>query len=147
MLYIASDHRGYQLKKYLLRYLDKQLKLKAEDMGPYEYVATDDLQDYAIPLARKVAANPEHRGILMCGSGQGMCITANKIKGIHAILGYSIETAEMSRRHGNANVLCLSADTLSEEHAAAIVKKFLGTEFDNEEPLIRRLGKIDAIEN
>ncbi len=147
MIFIASDHRGYQLKKYLLRYLDKQLKLSAEDLGPYEYVATDDLQDYAIPLAKKVAESPENKGILMCGSGQGMCITANKIHKIHAVLGYSIEAAEMSRRHGNANIVCLAADVVSEEHAAAIVKKFLETEFDNEERLIRRLQKIDAITN
>lgn len=147
MLYIASDHRGYQLKKYLRRYLEKQLKLTAEDLGPAEYVVTDDLQDYAIPLAKTVLKHPDHRGILICGSGQGMCITANRFKGIHAILGYSIEAAEMGRRHGNGNVLCLAADVLSEEHAVAIVKKFLETEFDNEERLIRRLQKMDTIES
>ncbi len=147
MIYIASDHRGYQLKKYLLRYIEKQLTLTAEDMGPHEYVAIDDLQDYAVPLARTVVKNQANRGILMCGSGQGMCITANKVKGIHAVLGYSIEAAEMGRRHGNGNVLCLAADVLSEEHAAAIVKKFVETEFDGDERLVRRLKKIDAIEN
>ncbi len=145
MLYIASDHRGYQLKKYLARYLDKQLHLSVEDMGPTEYVATDDLQDFAIPLAKNVLKNPENRGILICGSGQGMCMTANRFNGIHAIMGYSIEAAEMGRRHGNGNIICLAADVLSEEHAAAIVKKFLETEFDNDERLLRRLHKMNSI--
>lgn len=145
MLYLASDHRGYQLKKYLLRYLKKQLKTPATDLGPTEYVATDDLQDYAIPLAQEVLKNSEHRGILICGSGQGMCMTANRFKGVYAIMGYSIEAAEMGRRHGNGNIICLAADVISEEHAAAIVKKFLETAFDNDERLLRRLKKMDTI--
>lgn len=145
-LYIASDHAGYQMKKHLLHYLDVQLHLSAEDLGPTAYVETDDFPDYAIPLAQKVAANPDSRGILICGSGHGVCIAANKVAGISAIVGYSIAAAETGRAHNNANVLCLAGRVLSEDHAAAIVKKFLTTEFSNGERFVRRNDKIRAVE-
>ncbi len=146
MLYIASDHAGYQLKKYLLKCLKNQLKTKAEDMGPLKYVETDDFPDYAVPLARRVAAEAVSKGILICGTGHGMCIAANKVKGIRAIVGYSIEAAERGRRHNDANVLCLAGRVLSNEHAAAIVKKFLETKFEGQERLVRRNKKIEEIE-
>lgn len=146
MLYIASDHAGFQLKKYLVRYIEKQLKLEVEDMGPAEFDKDDDFPDFALPLAKKVAADKDSLGILICGSGHGVCIAANKVSGSRAILGYSIEAAEWARRHNNANVLCLAGRVLTEEHAAAIVKKFLENSFDGEERLVRRIAKIEAAE-
>lgn len=146
MLFIASDHAGFQLKKFLLKYLKTQLKLEAEDLGPASFQEGDDFPDFAVPLTKKVVADKNNRGILICGSGHGMCIAANKIKGARAIIGYSIEGAEMGRRHNDANILCLAGRVISEEHAAAITKKFLATEFQNEERLIRRNGKIAELE-
>ena len=129
MIYISADHAGYQLKKELVDYLAKKLEFEITDLGPKEYDKEDDFVDYAVKLAKKVAEDHENRGILICGSGHGMCIAANKIKGIRAITGYSISGAEFGRQHNDANVLCLAGRVLSKDHAEAIVKKFLETEF------------------
>lgn len=146
MLYIASDHGGYQLKKYLIRYLKNQLKIKAVDLGARAYDPTDDFPDFAIPLARQVIKGKNNQGILICRNGQGVCIAANKVKGARAAFGFSIECTEWARRDDHANILCLPAEYISEEHAAAIVKKFLETEYDNDERFVRRLKKIAKIE-
>lgn len=146
MIYLSSDHAGFQLKKFLLTQLEKALKLPTDDLGPFEYNKDDDYPDYAIALAKKVVKNKINKGILICGSGQGMCITANKIKGIRAILGYNIEGTELGRRDNDANVLCLPGKIISHEHALAIMKSFLNTEFDGLPRRIRRLKKIAAIE-
>lgn len=146
MMYIASDHAGYQLKKYLVEQFAKNLKLEIRDLGPAKYEEEDDFPDFAIPLAREVVKDKQNRGILICGSGHGMCITANKINGVRAILGYNIEGTEMGRKEEDANVLCLSGRMLSNEHAVAIVKRFLETPFDDQDKRVRRLKKISAIE-
>ncbi len=146
MIYIASDHVGLQLKQTLLAQLETVLKLPVTDLGPVTYQETDDFPDFAAPLAKKVVANAENRGILICGSGHGMCIAANKIKGVRAIVGYSIEGAELGRRHNDANIVCLAARVISNDHALAIVKKFLTTNFESAERLVRRNQKIAAIE-
>lgn len=146
MLYIASDHGGYQLKKYLIRYLKNQLKLKTVDLGAPAYDPADDFVDYAVPLAKKIVSAKNNVGILLCRNGQGVCIAANKIKGVRAAVGFNIENAEWARRDDHTNILCLPAEYISEEHAAAIVKKFLETDFDTDARFIRRLKKIKALE-
>lgn len=146
MLYIASDHAGFQLKKHLITYIKTQLRKTTKDLGPKKFDKEDDFPDFAAPLAKKVAIKDGDLGILICGTGHGVCITANKIKGVNAILGYSIEAAEMGKKHNNANVLCLAGKVLSNEHANAIVKKFLETKFENAERLMRRNKKITALE-
>lgn len=146
MLYIASDHAGYQLKKHLVRYLKTQLKQQVTDLGPDQYDAEDDFPDYATPLAKKVAKEKNAQGILICGTGHGVCITANKIKGIRAAVGYNIESAKRARKEDDVNVLCLAGRFLSDEHAASIVKSFLEHAFDNQEKRVRRLKKIEALE-
>ncbi|MDO8626171.1 MAG: RpiB/LacA/LacB family sugar-phosphate isomerase [Candidatus Magasanikbacteria bacterium] len=153
MLYIASDHGGYQLKKYLLRYFKNQLKIKAVDLGPKKYVATDDLQDFAALLAKKVVKNKNparreggNRGILICRGGQGMAMTANKIAGIRAMMGFSIENVKWTVRDDHANVLCLAAEYCSSEHAAQMVKTFLNEKYDNDPRFLRRLKKIESLE-
>lgn len=148
-LYIAGDHGGYQLKKRLLRYLENELNIKAEDMGPYEFVQTDDYPDYAIPLAKKVVET-NGRGILICTNGIGVCIAANKVKGTRAGIGYNIDVAESMVNDDNANIICLAAKLSSDEHAMAIVKKWLETSFSGEgarERYVRRLNKIAEFEN
>ena len=146
MLYIGADHRGFKLKKYIIRYLNKQLGIKVEDLGAYEYNPEDDAPDFAKKVALKVAKQKNAKGVLLCWTGHAMCITANKIKGVYAILGQSVESAEMGRRHNNANILCLPTKFLTNEHATAIVKKFLETEFDGEKRLMRRNNKIKKLE-
>lgn len=146
MIYIASDHAGYHMKKDLLEFLVKKNGLDVEDMGPTQHDENDDFPDFAAPLARKVAAKPENRGILICGSGHGMCIAANKIKGVRAIVGYSILGAEIARQHNDANILCLAGRVLSKDHAEAITKKFLDTAFKDEPRYNRRNEKIAELE-
>jgi ribose 5-phosphate isomerase B len=145
-LYIASDHGGYQLKKRLLRYFTNELNIEAEDVGPTEFDEEDDFPDYIIPAAKKAVKN-KGEAIMICGSGIGACISANKVKGMQAALGYNIEVAEMSRKHNNVNGLCLAGRVLTDDHAMAIVKKwleskkeFLGGKYQ------RRIDKINALE-
>lgn len=147
-IYIASDHGGYQLKKRLLRYLENELNVKAEDMGPMEFDQADDYPDYALPLARKVVET-DGRGILICTNGIGVCIAANKVKGVRAGIGYNIDVAQSMVNDDNANIICLAAKLSSDEHAMAIVKKWLETKFSGEgarERYVRRLKKIAELE-
>ncbi len=146
MIYITSDHRGFQLKKHLFTYIKTQLKKPITDLGPKTYDKDDDFVDFAIKLGKKVTLKKNDLGIAICGSAQGMCIATNKIKGVRAIIGYSIEGAELGKRDNDANVLCLSSNSLSNEHSNAIVKKFLETNFDGLERRVRRLKKIAELE-
>lgn len=146
MIYIASDHGGYQLKKQLLQFFKNQMHLEVQDMGPKEYQENDDFPIFAIPLAKKVASEKDSLGILICRTGHGMCIAANKVKGIRAILGYNIEAAEKGKTDEDANILCLAGDVLTEEHAGAVVRRFLETKFDAEDRRLRRLKQIEEIE-
>jgi len=144
-LYIASDHGGYQLKKRLLRFVQNELGREIEDLGPNEYVETDDYPDYVIPLAKKIIKT-NGRGIVICKNGIGVCIAANKVLGIRAGIGYNLMAAETMMRDDNTNVLCLAAKALSEDHALAIVKKWLATTFSEEERHVRRLQKVKTLE-
>lgn len=146
MIYIASDHRGYQLKKELFDFIKTKLEKEIVDMGPAKYDEEDDFVDYAVPLAEKVVSVKNSLGILICGSAHGMCIAANKIKGARAIVGYSISGAELGRQDNDANILCLAGRILSKDHAEAITKKFLETNFKSEERFTRRLDKIAELE-
>ena len=114
-LYIASDHAGYQLKKRLVRYFENELEIPFEDMGPHEYNELDDFPDFVIPAAKK-AVETNGRAILICGSGIGACISANKVKDMYAGFGYNIEVAGLMRQHNNTNGLCLAGRVLSEDH-------------------------------
>ena len=144
-LYISSDHAGYQLKKRLIRFLEKELQRDVVDMGPTEHDPEDDFPDYVIPTAKK-AVEAHGRAIMICGSGIGTCIAANKVKGMYAGLVYNIESAELSRKHNNTNGLCLAGRVLSEEHAMAMVKKWLETDFIGDK-YDRRNKKIETEEN
>lgn len=145
-LYIASDHGGYHHKKRLLRYLQKELNIPVEDMGPASYTEDDDYPDYVIPLAQRVVKE-NARGIVICKNGIGVCIAANKVRGIRAGIGYNISAAQTMVTDDNTNILCLAAKLSSEDHAMAIVKKWLETEFTNEERYVRRLQKVAEAES
>ncbi len=142
---IASDHRGYQLKNRLMQLLESVDNVDGRvDYGPQD-VSTVDYPDYAAMVARGVASGEVDRGILICGTGIGMCITANKFGGVRAATCHDSVTAEYSRLHNDANVLCLSADQLSDQLADQIVRIWLKTEFEQGRHA-RRLQKIADLE-
>ena len=143
MIYIGADHRGYKHKEVLKKYLDA-LGYKYKDVGALEYDEDDDYPDFAKPVAEKVAEDPEsNRGILLCGSGVGVDITANRFKGVRSALVSTVDLAAHARRNDNCNVLSLAADILEEKKMKKMVKTFLETEFSGEKKYVRRLNKID----
>ncbi len=144
-LFIASDHGGYALKKRLVRYVQNELEREIEDLGPHEYVETDDYPDFVVPLTQKVLET-QGRGIIICRNGIGVCIASNKIPGIRAGIGYNIAAAESMMKDDNTNVLALAADHVSEEFAMAILKKWLENNFSGEERHVRRLAKVQELE-
>lgn len=141
-LFIASDHGGYHLKNRLVRYIQNELKLSIEDLGPHEYMEDDDYPDFVLPLAKKVMEQ-NGRGIVICKNGIGVNIAVNKIPGIRAGIGYNLMAAETMMTDDNTNILSLASKAISEDHAMAVVKKWLETEFSNDERHIRRLKKIE----
>jgi len=145
MFYIAADHAGHHLKKDLEQ-LFKNQTMEFEDLGAKSYDEKDDFVDFAVPLAKKVVETG-NKGVLICGSGHGMCMAANKIPGVRAIVGYSISGTELGRKHNDANILCLAGRVITKDHALAIIKTFLNTEFSGEERFVRRNEKISKLEN
>lgn len=141
MIILGSDHAGFDLKEYIKEYL-KKLKIEYEDYGTYSSDSVD-YPDIALKVAKKVAN--KNKGILICGTGIGMSIVANKIKGVRAALCHNEYEAEMSRAHNDSNILVLGGRILSPELAKKIVKKWLDTKFEGNRHK-RRLDKIKEIE-
>ena len=138
---IGSDHAGYKLKEEIKTFL-KRKKIAVRDFGTTSEESCD-YPDFAYPAAKAVAAGKFDRGILICGSGVGMTIVANKVAGIRAVNAYDIEIAKQSRLHGDCNVLCLAGRKMKREKALKIVDVWLKTPFSNEERHLRRLRKIE----
>lgn len=145
MLYIAADHAGYQLKEELKSFLTDE-GYEMVDLGPEQLDLTDDYPDFAKKLALAVADSQNSGGILICGTGQGMCLVANKIKGIRAVLIYDEFTARTAAEHLDANIICLGGRTTDFENAKKLVKIWLDTEFEESERHQRRLEKIRKME-
>ena len=141
---LANDHRGYRLKTLLKKRLD-EMNIESLDVGAF---STDsvDYPDFGALVAEKVSKGDYDRGILICGSGIGMCVVANKFPGIRAALCHDIHTTKMSREHNDSNVLCLGADMISEGLAQELLITWLETEFQGGRHL-RRIEKIRAIES
>lgn len=146
MLYLGGDHAGYKLKKEIKKYLDKK-QIAYQDIGPLQLVPIDDYPDYGFKVAKKVAKNLENRGILICGSSVGVCIVANKVKGIRAGSVTDVELIKFARAHDDMNVLCLSGWNTPVSKAQKIIDAFLRTPFSGEARHIRRIHKITRIEN
>src|SRR5436305_1051301 len=125
---IGSDHRGFESKRRLVAFL-QGLGHEVEDMGTVGPESAD-YPDFAFLVGEAVSAGRAGRGVLICGTNIGMCIAANKVKGIRAAPCHDTITAEMSRRHNDANVLCLSADLLGEQLMEQMVRIWLQTPFD-----------------
>jgi ribose 5-phosphate isomerase B len=140
---IGSDHRGFDAKRHLVGLL-QQLGHEVLDVGPQGRESVD-YPDYAFQVAGAISEGRVERGILICGTGIGMCIAANKVHGVRAAPCHDSITAEMSRRHNDANVLCLSADLLSEELMERMVRIWLDTAFESGRHA-RRVDKIVRFE-
>jgi ribose 5-phosphate isomerase B len=141
---VGSDHRGFHVKRRVLNYL-REKKHEVLDVGT-DSEESVDYPDFAVLVARKVAAGEADRGILICGTGIGMAMAANKFHGIRATPVHDDVTAELSRRHNDSNVLCLSADLLGERLISHIVDLWLTTEFEAGRHA-RRLDKIRTFED
>ncbi|MFO1019322.1 MAG: ribose 5-phosphate isomerase B [Planctomycetales bacterium] len=140
---VASDHRGFAVKDKIVRMINSSGH-EAIDFGP-ESPESVDYPDYASKVARAISNKEVERGILICGSGMGMCIVANKYDGVRAAPCHDDLTAEMSRLHNDANCLCLSADLLGDRLVNRMVEIWLSTEFEGGRHS-RRLEKIAEIE-
>ena len=141
LIALGSDHAGFQLKKKIIQYL-KNNKITYRDFGT-DSEASCDYPDFAFPVARAVAAGEYERGVLICGSGVGVTITANRVKGIRAVNVNNLYTARQSRAHGDANVLCLAGQRLPAARALRILDIWLKTPFSGEERHLRRIRKLD----
>ena len=136
---IASDHAGYKLKENIKDHLINKY-ISIFDMGPFENKSVD-YPDYAKKLAKRVKAKKSDIGILVCGSGTGMAISANKIKGIRAAVCYNIKSTRLSRQHNNANIIALGARLTKKSVSLKLVETFLKTNFEGGRHL-KRIRKI-----
>jgi ribose 5-phosphate isomerase B len=125
---LGSDHAGYLLKGAIKAHLDEK-EMQFKDFGTFK-MDSADYPEFSYKVSQAVASGDYDLGILICGTGIGMCITANKIKGIRAAVVHSVETAKLSRLHNNANVLCLGGRILEEKAACEIVDTWLMTSFE-----------------
>lgn len=144
-IYIGADHRGFELKEILRAWLVSQ-DYQVEDVGAVVYDATDDYPDYALKVAQKVVSDPNSRGVLLCGSGVGVDMVANKVDGVRAGLGLSPEQIISARTDDDINVLVIATDYINEEKAKKMVEVFLTTEFSGASRFTNRLEKIEEIE-
>ncbi|TAF67074.1 MAG: ribose 5-phosphate isomerase B [Cytophagales bacterium] len=126
---IGADHAGYTYKKNLIEFLEKELNTTVKDLGTHSEDSTD-YPDYAHPVAEAVEKEPNTIGILICGSGNGVAITANKHQNIRAALCWDTEIASLARQHNDANVICIPARFVSLEKAKEMLKAFLTTNFE-----------------
>lgn len=140
---VASDHRGYSVKEKILSFLT-QMGEEALDYGP-DASESVDYPDFASKVAQAISAGTIDRGVLICGTGIGMCIVANKYPGVRAANCHDDLTAEMSRAHNDSNVLCLSADLLGDQLVNRMVEKWVNTDFEGGRHA-RRVEKISDLE-
>ena len=137
---LASDHAGLRLKEKVKKYLARK-KIEYEDLGTESFTSVD-YPDYALKVAEKVVKNKNTRGILVCGTGTGMTIAANKVKGIRAVAAYDAYSAKMSRIDNDTNVLGLRGRFFPLEKIKKIITVWLDTPFSGEKRHERRIKKI-----
>jgi len=141
---LGADHGGYSLKNELLARLRGQYDMS--DMGAHKYDPDDDYPDFADAVAKTVASGKAQRGILVCGSGVGACIAANKVPGVRACLCHDTYSAHQGVEHDDMNVLCLGARVIGIELAAELIEAFLKARFSSEKQHRRRLKKVLNLE-
>lgn len=145
MIYIAADHRGFELKQKIYKHLLDE-GMQVTDLGNDHLDQNDDYPEFAQKVAEVTAGAEENRGILLCGSGAGVDIVANKVSGIRSALVFDKPRAIQAREHEDVNVISLPADTLDEESAWEIVSAFLNTPFSNDPRHVRRLEEVEEVE-
>ena len=142
-IYAGSDHAGYSLRGRVVAHL-RERGYEVEDLGAHTTESTD-YPDYAAAVGRAVREHPGSLGVLACGTGMGVCMAANKVRGIRGAPVWSLESARLARAHNDANVLCLGARLTPESEALALVDKWLETPFEGERHQ-RRIEKVAALE-
>lgn len=145
MIYLGADHRGYELKEKIASWLF-EMKIEFTDMGATSLDPHDDFTKYAESVASVVANENLSKGILLCGSGVGVDVTANKFDGIRSSVGKNADQVEAGRRDDDMNILVIAADYTSEEEAKDMVNKFLETKFSGKERYKRRIKEIEKLE-
>jgi len=143
-IYLGADHAGFKLKESLKKFLTKQ-KISFQDLGNAKYDGDDDYPDFGKKVAEAVAKHGG-KGVLICGSSYGVCIVANKKRGIRAVSISTAKDAQLARQHNDANILCLSGWELRPEYAAKILMTFLKTKDSRAVRHVRRLRKIREYE-
>jgi ribose 5-phosphate isomerase B len=142
---IATDHGGYPLKAEMMQAL-KQAGHEPIDLGAYSIDPTDDYPDFALAVGQAIQSHQAERGIVICGSGVGACVAANKMRGIRAGLCHDTYSAHQGVEHDDMNVLCLGARVIGDELAREIVLAFANARFNGEDRHVRRLNKVLKIE-
>ncbi len=142
---IGSDHAGFQLKDTVIKRVEA-LHHVAIDLGAYEYVPHDDYPDFAFTVAQAVVDGRADRGIILCGSGVGASIVANKVRGIRAAVCHDTYSARQGVEHDDMNVLTIGTRIIGSSLAQTIIDAFVGAVFSGEERHARRLKKLMAIE-
>ncbi len=143
---LTADHNGFELKKELIEHIEF-LGHEAIDLGPYEYESTDDYPDYAKIISDNVSKQETDRGIMICGSGVGASVAANKIKGTRAAVCHDIYSAHQGVEHDDMNLLCIGSKIIGVEIAKELVKAFIDAKYTGEERHSRRLNKVLNMEN
>jgi ribose 5-phosphate isomerase B len=142
---IASDHGGFELKNKLYAWIKEQ-GYDVTDLGNKVYDAKDDYPDFAALAAREISAGTADRAIILCGSGVGACIAANKFSQVRASVTHDTYSAHQGVEHDAMNTICIGARIVGENLAVEIVRSFLGAEFQQEERFLRRLEKLNQFE-
>ncbi len=145
MIYIGADHRGFELKEKIAKWLF-EMQREFEDLGAQSLVPDDDYTKYAEEVASLVGKNENSRGILLCGSGVGVDIVANKFDGAKASIGKSVGQVKAGRNDDDMNILVIAADYTSEKEAKALLIAFLETKFSGKARFERRIEEIKRIE-
>ncbi len=142
-IFIGADHRGYHLKDKLIEYLQSK-NIRIEDLGNYEHDPEDNFPVYAKKVAEAVLQNPDqYLGIVICGSGAGVCIAANRYKGIYSAIALNTQQVKDARSHDHLNVLSLASDHITEEQAQELVDTFITTEINTQHKYVKRLQMVD----
>jgi ribose 5-phosphate isomerase B len=142
---VASDHGGFDLKNKIINFL-KIKNIDVIDLGNYKYDPEDDYPDFAHKLAETVSSGEAEKGVVICGSGVGACVTVNKTKGIRASVCHDTYSAHQGVEHDNMNVLCLGARIIGDELAKELVEAFLNAKFINSGKYKRRLDKVNKFD-
>ena len=141
MIALGCDHGGYELKQEIIKYLEEN-KVEYKDYGCYD-TSSVDYPEYAKKVAHAVADGEAEKGILICGTGIGISIAANKVKGIRAALCHDCFSAQATREHNDANIVAMGARVIGPGLAVKIVDIFLHTEFSNDERHVKRIAQIE----